>query len=119
MRVCEWMRKLQELRNDKYDEARIKNEYMQYLKMSLAGEYVILTKPFSTTPPKQNLAPLAECIANKTCDAIPDMPRCGSIQPILLHKSDCNRAFMCVRKTPDNGVMCYLAVTPDPIFLTE
>lgn len=70
------MRKLRGLRSDKYEEAKMKNEYMQFLRVSLAGEYHVLMKPFSLPPP-ENLIPLAECIANKTADAIPDLPRCG------------------------------------------
>lgn len=116
MRVCEWLRKLKELRNDKYEEARMKNEYMQYLKMSLTGEYVVLTKPFSMVPPNQ-LVPFAECIANKTCDVIPNLPRCGKLQPILCHKSDDNRAYMCIKRTPDNGILCYMAVAPESMSL--
>ncbi|KAG5675768.1 hypothetical protein PVAND_005644 [Polypedilum vanderplanki] len=118
IRVCEWLRKLKELRNDKYEEVKMKNEYMQYLKMSLTGEYKILTKPFSSAPPKQ-LVPFAECIANKTCDAIPELPRSGPIQPILCHKSEDNRAFITIKRTPDNGVICYMAVAPEPISLKE
>lgn len=97
----------------------MKNEYMQFLRVNLAGEYSILMKPFSLPPPTENLIPFAECIANKTCDAIPDLPRCGKIQPILCHKSDDNRAFMCVKRTPDNGILCYMAVTPDSLKINE
>lgn len=114
IRVCEWLRKLKELKNDKYEDARMKNEYIQYMRMNLAGEYKILKKPFSLPPP-ENLVPFAECIANLTCNAIPDLPRCGRIQPILCHKSDDNRAWMCVKRTPDNGILCYMAVAPDPL----
>lgn len=114
VRVCEWMRKLRDLRSDKYEEAKMKNEFMQFLRVNLAGDYHVLTKPFSLPPPA-NLIPFAECICNKTCDSIPDLPRCGKLQPILCHKSDDNRAFMCVKRTPDNGILCYMAVAPDSL----
>ena len=96
----------------------MKNEYMQYLRMSLAGEYHVLTKPFSSPPPKK-LISFGECIANKTCDFIPNIPRCGRIQPILCHKSDDNRAYMCIKRTSDNGVLCYMAVAPDSLPIKE
>lgn len=114
VRVCEWMRKLRDLRSDKYEEAKMKNEFMQFLRVNLAGEYHVLMKPFSLPPPA-NLIPFGECIANKTCDAIPDLPRCGKMQPILCHKSDDNRAFLCVKRTPENGILCYMAVAPDSL----
>jgi hypothetical protein len=114
VQVCEWMRKLKALQNSSFAEAKMKNEYMQYLRMSLTGQYCVLTKPFSTPPPEK-LIPFGEYIANKTCDAIPEMPRCGKIQPILCHKSDDNRAFMCIERTPENGILCYMAVAPDSI----
>lgn len=86
--------------------------------MSLGGDYSVLTKPFTFVPPAE-MIPFGECIANKTCDAIPDFPRCGIMQPILCHKSDDNRAFMCVKRTPDNDILCYLAVSPDSMALNK
>jgi hypothetical protein len=91
---------------------------MQYLRVSLSGGYAVLTKPFSCPPPDK-LVPFAECIANKTCDAIPEIPRCGAMQPILCHKSEDNRAFMCVKRTPDNGLLCYMAVAPNALASIE
>lgn len=37
----------------------------------------------------------------------------GILQPILCHKSGDDRAFMCVKRTSDNGILCYMAVAPD------
>lgn len=96
----------------------MKNEYMQYLRVTLSGDYFILKKPFSSPPPKK-LVSFAECVANKTCDLIPNIPRCGKIQPILCHKSEDNRAYMCVKRTPDNGILCYMAVAPDSMSIAR
>lgn len=114
IQVCEWLRGLNRLSNNNHLEVTTKNEYIQFLKASLSSDYKVLKKPFSLPPPKI-FVPLAQCLANQTCDAIPDLPRCGMIKPWLCHKSDDNRAWMCVSKTPDNGVLCYMAVAPDPL----
>ena len=76
MKICQWLKKLLELRTDNLSEVKMKHEYLQYLRVTLQGDYKILTKPFNTSPPDE-LVPFAECIANKTADAIPDMPRAG------------------------------------------
>lgn len=75
--MCQWLRKLSALRNDKLSELVMKHEYIQYLRVSLQGDYQVLTKPFNTPPP-DDLVPFGECIANKTADAMPDVPRAGS-----------------------------------------
>lgn len=136
--MCQWLKKLSELRNDKLSEVTMRHEYLQYLRMTLQGDYQLLTKPFNTPPPDDELVPFAECIANKTADAIPDVPRAGEcdidlplqssfilfqkyqtsiiqgkLQPVLCHKSEDDRAFMCIKRTPDNGILCYMAVAPD------
>lgn len=98
VRVCEWIRKLRGLRSDKYEEAKMKNEYMQFLRVSLAGEYHVLMKPFSLPPPSVNIIPLAECIANKTADAIPDLPRCGVCLDAILVLSFFAYLFQSFRK---------------------
>lgn len=76
VKMCQWLEKLAELRNDKLAELTMRHEYMQYMRVSLQGDYQVLSKPFNTTPPDE-LVPFAECIANKTADAIPDVPRAG------------------------------------------
>lgn len=80
--MFQWLKKLSELRNDKLSELTMKHEYLQFLRVSLQGDYQVLTKPFNTPPP-DDLIPLAECIANKTADAIPDMPRAGECDVII------------------------------------
>lgn len=130
--MCQWLKKLSELRNDKLSDVKMKHEYMQYLRVSLQGDYKLLTKPFNDSPP-DDLVPFPEMIANKTADAIPGVPRAGKffrphkahelftmeifqlgiLQPVLCHKSGDDRAFMCVKRTPDNGILCYMAVAPD------
>jgi hypothetical protein len=74
--LCQWLKKLSELRNEKRSELKMKHEYLQYLRVTLQGDYQVLTKPFNMPPP-DDLIPFAECIANKTADAIPDVPRAG------------------------------------------
>jgi hypothetical protein len=56
----------------------MKHEYMQFMRVSLQGDYKILTKPFNEFPPDE-LIPFAEMISNKTADAIPGVPRAGKI----------------------------------------
>lgn len=37
----------------------------------------------------------------------------GRLQPVLMHKSADNRAFMCIERTADQGLLCYMAVAAD------
>jgi hypothetical protein len=118
---------------------KLKLEYMEYLRVTLQGSYHVLTKPFNNPPPPK-LVPFAECIANKTADAISDIPRAGDVadsfrqrveiqfylssflgkmQPILCHKSEDDRAFMCIKRAPDNSIFCYMAVVPDAHAMSE
>ena len=45
---------------------------------------------------------------------IPDLPRAGQISPTVIHKSPDGRAYVSIKKVPGNGVLCYMAVAPDP-----
>lgn len=45
---------------------------------------------------------------------IPDLPKAGPISPSVIHKSPDGRAYISIKKVPGNGVLCYMAVTPDP-----
>lgn len=77
MRLCQWLQRLSGLRDNNLSELKLKLEYMEYLRVTLQGCYHVLTKPFNNPPPAK-LVPFAECIANKTADAIPDIPRAGA-----------------------------------------
>lgn len=52
------------------------NQYLNYLRVTLQGDYQVQTKPFNTPPPDVIIC-LPECLANKVADAIPDVPRAG------------------------------------------
>lgn len=36
---------------------------------------------------------------------------------MICHKSDDDRAFLTVKRTPDGGIFCYMAVAPDALVL--
>ena len=74
--MCQWLKKLSELRSNKLSDLTMKHEYLQYLRVTLQGDFQVLTKPFNEPPPDE-LVPFAECIANKTADSIPGIPRAG------------------------------------------
>lgn len=82
VRLCQWLRKLAETRSDDPTGLHRRNEYMQFLRVMLQGNYHVLTKPFNNPPPDDLLVPLAECLANKCADAIPDTPRSGKLPGI-------------------------------------
>lgn len=77
VKMCQWLKKLSELRNNKLSDLTMKHEYLQYLRVTLQGDLQVLTKPFNEHPPDE-LMPFAECIANKTADLIPGIPRAGN-----------------------------------------
>lgn len=79
VKLCQWLKKLSELRSDKLEDVKMKHEYMQYLRVSLQGDYKLLTKPFNDAPP-DDLVPFAEMIANKTADSVPGVPRAGKFR---------------------------------------
>lgn len=86
----------------------MKHEYLTFLHVMLTGPYLKLAKPFDTMPPEQ-LVPLAECLGNRIADQYQELvPRVGPLQPMMCQKSEDGRAYLCVRRTPDNGILCYM-----------
>jgi hypothetical protein len=59
------------------EQVRMKNEYIQYLRVCLLHNVGVLPAPFSTQPPETTLVPLAELLANLTADKYPSIPRTG------------------------------------------
>jgi len=114
LNVLQWLRKLDEMNDSIEKEAAMKHDYLQYLRMMLSGDFHILARPFSLTPPEK-LLPFAECLANTTAALIPGVPRVGRLQPVMMHKSEDNRAFMTVRRTDNGSLLCYMAVAPNAL----
>lgn len=108
LRLCQWLRAISQLRNDQHESLKMKHEYLTFLHVMLAGPYLKLAKPFDTMPPEQ-LVPLAECLGNRIADQYQELvPRVGPLQPMMCQKSEDGRAYLCVRRTPDNGILCYM-----------
>lgn len=74
--MLQWMKKLSDIQSSDRRELFSSNQYLNYLRVTLQGEYQVLTKPFNTPPPEKIIS-LAECLGNKVADAIPDIPRAG------------------------------------------
>ncbi|KAJ8977762.1 hypothetical protein NQ317_001126 [Molorchus minor] len=86
VRCVEWTRKLASLPDDCLESCKIKNEYLQLLRIQVRNKF--LHGPFVTPPPEdQKLCTLSECLGNLMAKQIPYLPRVGPISPILHHKS--------------------------------
>lgn len=93
LRLCQWLRLISQLRNDRHESLKMKHEYLEFLLVMLDGPYKKLTKPFDALPP-ENLVPLAECIANRIADYYQDLvPRVGNFQKIPLSIYDFLKHF--------------------------
>ncbi|CAH1109648.1 unnamed protein product [Psylliodes chrysocephalus] len=111
VRCVEWCRKLAGLSDDDLESARLKNEYIQFLRIQVRHKF--LHGPFITPPPDENLCSLPECLGNLMVKQIPYLPRVGPISPILYHKSPDGRAYISTKQIPGRGIFCYMAVSPD------
>lgn len=78
VRMSQWLKKLSEMQSSNRKELFSSNQYLNYLRVTLQGDYQVLTKPFNTSPPDV-LVSLGECLANKVADAIPYVPRAGEM----------------------------------------
>jgi hypothetical protein len=77
VRVVEWVRRLLNYDKKSLEEAKIHNEYFQYLKIGLQTKPVYLYAPFKELPPYEKLVPLAEVLCNQMADQCPNLPRTG------------------------------------------
>nr|CAD7580598.1 unnamed protein product [Timema californicum] len=60
VRCSEWVRKLSGMRDDDFESARSRNEYLQYLRVMLRAG--LLHGMFKNPPPDTPLPPFAECV---------------------------------------------------------
>ncbi|XP_069685279.1 uncharacterized protein [Periplaneta americana] len=111
VRCCEWIRKLTGIPDDTFELAKIRNEYIQLLRVMVRSHY--LRTPFIRPPPEGPLTSLAECVANDLCKRSPFFPTTGPIAPVIMHNSPDGRAYIAAKRIPGGGVFCYMAVTPD------
>lgn len=87
--MAQWMKKLSEMQTNEKSARRdlfISNQYINYLRVTLQGEYQVLTKPFNVSPPDE-LIHLEDCLANKVADSIPDVPRAGKKGHFVIYRS--------------------------------
>ncbi|KAJ8910718.1 hypothetical protein NQ315_002083 [Exocentrus adspersus] len=111
VRCVEWTRKLASLSDDDLETSRIKNEYIQLLRIQVRNNF--LHGPFVDPPTDVGkLCTLSECLGNIMAKQIPYLPRVGPVSPILYHKSPDGRAYISAKQVP-GGVFCYMAVSPD------
>ncbi|KAK9500357.1 hypothetical protein O3M35_001637 [Rhynocoris fuscipes] len=113
VRCCEWVRKLTSLSSDDVESAKLKNDYIQYLRLSVRAG--ILHSIFLQNPPSGDLRPLAEALGTTFANSIPSLPEMGPIAPYLTHKSPDGRAYISIKSIPGNGVLCYMAVGPEGV----
>lgn len=111
VRIVEWTRRLAGIPDDTIDDAKNRNDYIQLLKIMTRGGRV--HGIFHQSPPIPEIPPLAETMANVFSEHCPELPRAGPIEPIISRKTPDGRAYLAIRKIPDRGVLCYMAVNSD------
>lgn len=72
-------------------------------------------RPFKEPPPEDELTPLLENLSNSMHSVVPDLPKCGPLKPILFHRSADHRAYLSIKRCPEGGIFCYMAVAPEPL----
>lgn len=118
VKVIQWIRKLTSIKineNSKFPQNNNLLNYLQYLNIIIKSGFSNLLPPFDVPPHDGDLVPLEEVLVNNMAAQIPELPRAGPIQPVLCHKSEDGRATIEVKKSPEGGVFCYMAVTPDKL----
>lgn len=86
VKCVEWIRKLVPMVSETLKTVTLRNEYAQFMKICLMNESQVLSRPFSSFPPKEKLVPLPECLANLTADDCLNVPRTGEVLLGLLNK---------------------------------
>ncbi|KAL1130764.1 hypothetical protein AAG570_012005, partial [Ranatra chinensis] len=111
VRCCEWVRKLSSIRDDSVENCKLKNDYIQYLRIIVKTGFLhgIFLKP----PPKGDLRPLPEALGRHMAKSIPELQEFGPLAPYASQTSPDGRAYVSIKRLPGYGVFCYLAVTPD------
>ncbi|XP_022916824.1 uncharacterized protein [Onthophagus taurus] len=111
VRCSEWVRKLTGIPDDNLETAKLRNEYIQFLRIQVRNKF--LHGPFTKPPPESDLCSLAEHLGNMLASEVPFLQRTGPIMPMLYHKAPDGRAFVSAQQIPNGGVLCYMAVSPD------
>ncbi|RZF37884.1 hypothetical protein LSTR_LSTR009984 [Laodelphax striatellus] len=114
VRCCEWVRKLVSLPDDNLESAKMRNEYIQYLRIMV--RFGFLHGIFLKSPPPGEMRPLAESLGVVISKSVPDLPSVGPIAPFLAQQSPDGRAYLSIKKIPERGIFCYMAVAPEIIF---
>ena len=82
----EWIRKIYELPPNILKNARIRNEYIQYLKIQLSSDPVFLMRPFKNRPlSSSDLVPLPEALGNIVADDCPFLQKTGMHSTFFLN----------------------------------
>ncbi|KAI5698836.1 hypothetical protein M8J76_001354 [Diaphorina citri] len=113
VRCTEWVRKLLSMNDICMEEARIQNQYAQYLKIMVKSGslYGIYHKP----PPAGPLRPLPEALGTELGRKIPGLPAFGPIDPYICQKSPDGKAFLSIKKIPGHGAYVYMGVNPNGV----
>ncbi|KAF6200706.1 hypothetical protein GE061_005150, partial [Apolygus lucorum] len=113
VRCCEWVRRLSLLPNTDFENAKLRNDYVQLLRIIVRSG--VLHGIFLDTPPSGNLKPLSEAVGSNIIKNIPHMSPVGPIAPFICHKSPDGRAYISIKRVPGNGILCYMAASPDGV----
>lgn len=111
----QWLKRLRDQNDRSLDTCIIRNNYAQALRIMLGQNTAQFCRPFKEPPPEDELTPLLEALTNSMHDVVPDLPKCGPLKPILLHRSADHRAYMSIKRCPEGGIFCYMAVAPEPL----
>ncbi|XP_050529228.1 uncharacterized protein LOC126898864 [Daktulosphaira vitifoliae] len=111
VRCAEWVHKLTMLPDDSLENIKIRNDYIQYLRIMIRAG--IMHGIFSDSPPPV-LAPFPEAIGKHITTQVPSLPPMGPINVYMKHWSPDGRAYVAIKPIPGKGVLTYLSVTPQP-----
>lgn len=68
VRCSEWVKKLVGLPDDNLEMAKIRNEYIQFLRIQVRNKF--LHGPFTELPPANDLCPFSEFIGNMLAEQV-------------------------------------------------
>lgn len=113
--TIQWLKRLRDQNDRSLESCMIRNQYAEALRIMVDNTPVTFCMPFKEEPPKDELTPLLEALSNSMHNVVPDLPKCGPLKPILFHRSADHRAYMNIKRCPDGGIFCYMAVAPEPL----
>ncbi|XP_014286588.1 centrosomal protein of 112 kDa [Halyomorpha halys] len=113
VRCAEWVRKLSGIATDNLEACKVRNDYIQYLKITLRSG--LLHGIFMHLPPEGDLKPLAEHLGQEIVKLIPSLSDVGPIAPFMKYQSQDGKAYVSIKKIGGKGVFCYMAVSPDGV----